>query len=110
MTASTINFADATPAPGTGKVNVKWQNDGGSSTVNISAEVDDPIIEPVTFTGTAGTLANTPRKIIGLLRNGIRQQDVDNTRTDYYSVSGANITLATAAGGTDVFICVYFKS
>jgi hypothetical protein len=108
MTASIINFSDSTPAAGSGKLNAKWQNDGGSSTVNISAEVPDPTVEAVAFTSTTGTLANTPTKILGLYRNGIQQQSTDNTRTDYYSVATATITLALAAGGTDVFIAVYY--
>lgn len=108
MPANTINFSNTTPAAGGGKVNALWQNDGGSSTVNISAEVPDPDVEVVTFSGTTGTLANTPTKIIGLWRNGLRQQSSDNTRADYFTVATATITLATAAGGTDVFIAVYY--
>lgn len=109
MPASTINFSDTTPAAGSGKVNAKWQNDGGTSTVNISAELPDPTVEVVAFTGTSGTLAHTPTKILGAYRNGIRMQSTDNTRSDYFSVSTATVTLATtAAGGSDVFIFVYY--
>jgi hypothetical protein len=108
MPASIINFSDTTPGAGTGKVNGKWQNDGGTGTVNVSVELPDPIVELVAFTGTSGTLAHTPTKILALFRNGVRQQSNDNTRADYYSVSTATITLATAAGGTDAFIAVYF--
>ncbi|MBS1803505.1 MAG: hypothetical protein JST28_09060 [Acidobacteria bacterium] len=110
MPASIIEFSDTTPSASAGKINVKWQNDGGSPTVNVSAEVDDAIVEYVTFTGVNGTLANTPRKIIAALRNGLGMQTTDNTRTDYYSMSGAAATLATAAGGSDVFTFIYYKN
>jgi hypothetical protein len=103
MTANIINFSDATPAAGGGKVNVTWQNDGGTSTVNISAEVPDPTVEIVAFTGTAGTLAHVPTKILGLFKNGQRLA----VTTDY-SVSGAAVTLVVAAVGSDGFIAVYY--
>jgi hypothetical protein len=108
MPASIINFSDTTPAAGSGKVNANWQNDGGSPTVNVSAEFPVPTVEVVTFTGTAGTLSRAPVKMVALFRNGVREQSDDNTRTDYYSRSSANITLATAAGGTDAFIAVFY--
>jgi hypothetical protein len=109
MPASIINFSDTTPAAGSGKINANWQNDGGSPTVNVSAEFPVPTVEVVTFTGTAGTLSRAPVKMVALFRNGTRQQSDDSSRTaDYYSRSGANITLATAAGGTDAFIAVFY--
>jgi hypothetical protein len=108
MPASIINFSDTLPAAGGGKINGKWQNDGGSPTVNVSVELPDPTVDVVTFSGTGGTLAHTPTKILGGFRNGLRMQSADNTRADYYSVATAAVTLATAAGGSDVFIFVYY--
>jgi hypothetical protein len=108
--ASTINFSDTVPAAGAGNVNVAWQNDGGSPTVNISAEyaaVAAPeTAEVVTFSGTAGTLAFTPVGDIFLYRNGVYQRSI-GPGTPNYSITGTAITLAVAAGGTDVFIAVY---
>jgi hypothetical protein len=52
MPASIINFSDSTSLlPVAGKINGKWQNDGGSSTVNVSVELPDPTVEVVTFSG-----------------------------------------------------------
>jgi uncharacterized membrane protein YbhN (UPF0104 family) len=110
MPAGTVNFSNTTPAAPGGSQNVSWQNDGGSSTVNISAYLPFPTEEVVTFSGTSGTLAHAPTFIYGLFRNGVRQQTHDNTRADYFSISGAAITLATAAGGMDEFIAVYSHS
>jgi hypothetical protein len=104
MTASIINFSNTTPAASSaGKINALWQNDGGSSTVNVSAEVPYPTRETVTFTGTAGTLANTPVLIIVAFKNG---QEIELT-TDF-TIAGANITLVVAAVSTDKFIFVYY--
>lgn len=106
MPASIINFSDTTPVAGAGKINGKWQNDGGSSTVNVSVELPDPIVELVTFTGTSGTLAHTPTKILGGFRNGVRMDA--SSGSPEYTNAGSAITLAIAAGGSDVFIFVYF--
>jgi len=108
--ASTINYSNTVPGPDPGKVNIEWQNDGGSPLVNISAQVAEvaaPLTaEVVTFTGTAGTLANTPIGDIFLYRNGVYQRSI-GPGTPNYSITGTAITLAVAAGGTDVFIAVY---
>jgi hypothetical protein len=63
--------------------------------------------EIVAFTGTSGTLANTP--VTGtqhLFRNGVRQ--TPGAGNDY-TISGANITLAVTAGGSDAFLADYWK-
>jgi hypothetical protein len=108
MTASTINFSNTVPAAGADQLNVVFQNDGGSSTVNISAQVPEPIAEVVTFTGTSGTLAHTPIKMIGLFKLGQRLTS-QGTSPDY-SITGAAITLTVAAVSTDIFIAVYIHA
>jgi hypothetical protein len=67
--------------------------------------------EVVSFTGTAGTLAHTPSTSSGynkvkLYRNG--QRLLSGAGNDF-TRSGANITLATAAGGSDVFVADYWQ-
>src|SRR5579859_4246643 len=106
MPASTINFSNTTPAPGSGKANVTWQNDGGTSTVNISAEVEaPPFAEVVTFTGTSGTLSHTPVGPVFLYRNGIFMSTLTGTPAiQKYSLAGGTgpgVTLSVAAGGSD---------
>lgn len=110
--ASTINFSNTVPASGSGKANVAWQNDGGSPTVNISAEVEAPAFaEVVTFSGTAGTLSHTPVGPVWLYRNGIFMSTLTGTPAiQKYTLAGGTgpgITLSVAAGGTDVFIALY---
>lgn len=112
MTASTINFSNTTPAAGAGKANVAWQNDGGTSTVNISAEVEaPPFAEVVTFAGTSGTLSHTPVGPVWLYRNGVFMSTLTGTPAilKYALAGGAGpgITLSVAAGGSDVFIALY---
>jgi hypothetical protein len=78
---------------------------GGSAVLATPVEA-----EPVTFSGTSGTLAHTPSAASGytkvkLYRNGMRQAEgggADWTR------SGAAITLAVAAGGSDYFEADYW--
>jgi len=60
--ASTINFSDTVPAPGSGKANVAWQNDGGSPTANLSAEVLAPA--SVGFSISSGVVASPAVPII----------------------------------------------
>lgn len=109
-----INLNDLVPAAPGGGVNVKWQQDGSG---NISAYVAIgglplPVEnEVVSFSGTAGTLANTPNATTGytqvkLYRNGVRQNP---GMGNDFTWSGAAITLATAAGGSDVFLADYYK-
>jgi hypothetical protein len=109
-----INFNDTTPAAPAGGVNVKWQSDGSN---NASAYIGLgglplPVEgEVVTFSGTSGTLANTPNTSTGytfvkLYRNGIRQNYGGGND---YTVSGTTVTLTTAAGGSDVFVADYYK-
>jgi hypothetical protein len=68
-----------------------------------------PVVdEPVTFSGTTGTLAYTPSTVAGfttvvLFRNGIRQASTD------FSVAAKVITLTLAAGGGDVFTADYYR-
>ena len=63
--------------------------------------------EEVSFSGTSGTLAeNTPINIYGAYRNGVFMRSVGGGTPDY-SITGTAVTLAVAAGGSDVFIFVY---
>lgn len=62
--------------------------------------------ELVAFTGTAGTLAHTPSKIIGLFANGLRLTTLGSAPD--YSITGAAITLSAAGASDDEYIAVYF--
>lgn len=68
--------------------------------------------EVVTFSGTTGTLANTPSSIPGytqvkLYRNGIRMNPGGGND---FTVSGKTITLAIAVNSADiVFLADYYK-
>lgn len=65
--------------------------------------------EDVSFTGTSGTLSHTPVALIGLFRNGIIMSITSGASAiQKYSISGASITLTTAAGLGDWFYATYF--
>jgi hypothetical protein len=109
-----INLNDLTPAAPSGGVNVKWQQDGSG---NISAYIAIgglplPVHnEIITFSGTSGTLANTPSTTTGytqvrLYKNG---QRLTPGGGNDFTWSGAAITLATAALGGDSFLADYYK-
>ena len=112
--ANTVNRSNSVPAAPAGNQNVIWQDDGGSPIVNVSAYVPigaglgTPFSEVVSFSGTSGTLAHTPASDATLLlfRNGAYQRSIGGTPD--YSIVAAAITLAVAAGGSDVFIAVYW--
>ena len=108
-----INLNDATPAAPAGGLNVKWQQDGMG---NISAYlpisgIPQPVEnEVVTFSGTAGTLANTPNATAGytqvkLYRDGIR---LTPGMGNDFTWSGTAITLAVSAGSAS-FVADYYK-
>lgn len=61
--------------------------------------------ETVSFSGTSGTLANTPTSgSLALYRGGTRQQEgIGND----YTISGAVITLAVAASAGEIFLADY---
>jgi len=71
-----------------------------------------PVVnEVVAFTGTSGTLANTPSSLggyteVALFRNGVRQ--TPGAGNDF-TWAGAAITLAVAALSTDDFLADYYK-
>lgn len=72
---------------------------GGASVTSVVGEV-------VSFTGTGGTLAHTPTVgSVELFRGGIRQQNL--AVTGDYTISGATITLITAASTGEVFLANY---
>jgi hypothetical protein len=109
-----INLNDATPAAPGGGVNVKWQQDGSgniSAYLSISGIPQPVENEVVTFSGTSGTLANTPNLAAGytqvkLYRNGVR---LNPGGGNDFTWSGTTITLTTAAGGSDLFLADYYK-
>jgi len=117
--ANTVNRSNSVPAAPAGNQNVIWQDDGGSPIVNVSAYVPigaglgTPFSEVVSFSGTTGTLSHTPASDATLLlfRNGVYQRNIGGTIggiVQDYSISTATITLAVAAGGSDVFVAVYW--
>lgn len=114
---SIIRLNSTAPAAPAGHQNVVPQSDGGFPVANVSfyipnATVGTPVEEEiVSFSGTSGTLANTPSALAGytqvkLYRNGIRLQ---SGAGNDYTWSGAAITLAVAAASGDVFIADYYK-
>ena len=81
---------------------------GGSTFVSAASPVEG---EVVSFSGTSGTLANTPSTATGYTtvkgyRNGMRM--LEGGGNDF-TRSGAAITLSVAAGGSDVFVFDYWK-
>lgn len=66
--------------------------------------------EIVTFSGTSGTLANTPLvgTFFALFRNGVIMATSGAPTVQTFSISGASITLSTAAGGGDWFYALYY--
>lgn len=108
-----VNLNDTTPAAPAGGTNVKWQSDASS---NVSAYLPigglpQPVEnEVVAFSGTAGTLANTPNATTGytqvkLFRDGLR---LTPGMGNDFTWSGTAITLATAAGSAS-FVADYYK-
>lgn len=65
----------------------------------------DTTPELVSFSGTAGTLANVPDgKFFLMTRNGVVQNSIAGAQ---FTLDGQNITLVTEAGDTDVFLVWY---
>ena len=62
--------------------------------------------EVVAFTGTAGTLTHTPILLSALEDNGKTLRKVGGTPE--FSISGPNVTLNYAPGGTHVFVAKYW--
>jgi hypothetical protein len=63
--------------------------------------------ELVAFSGTAGALANTPITVIGFFKNGQLLTTLGSAPD--YSITGPGaITLTVAAGGSDVYIALYY--
>lgn len=101
-----INLNDATPPPPSGKVNVKWQADGGSPR-NVSAYVDLPVNPVAESEAPAGilngsnrtfNLSFTPNPVasLQLVLNGLTQTPgVD------YTIAGAMLTYSVAPNATD---------
>lgn len=92
------NFSDTTPAAPAGNTNVKWQKDALNPT-DISAYVpslpnfsDD---ETPSGSGTSYSLAHTPNPAASLLLF-VDGQLMTAGATEDYTLSGANITFATA--------------
>ena len=66
--------------------------------------------EAVTFSGTSGTLANTPLagSFFALFRNGVLMTTTGSVAIQTYSITGAAITLSVAAGTGDNFYALYY--
>lgn len=83
---------------------------GGTSTIGVQAALGRILIsgEEVSFSGTSGTLANIPASgTEKLFRGGVRMQR--GTGKDY-TISGATVTLATAAVVGEIFLADYEKA
>jgi hypothetical protein len=65
-----------------------------------------PIVETVTFAGTAGALANVPLAILGLFKNGQLLSSTGGSPD--YSIVGAAITLTVPAVSGDLYVAIYF--
>jgi hypothetical protein len=83
----------------------------GTSWTSAAAPPTPVIDEAVSFSGTSGTLANTPSAVSGytavrLYRNGLRQKSGGGND---FTISGASITLTVSAGGSDTFVADYYK-
>ena len=77
---------------------------GGTSTIGVQAALGriQVIEEEITFSGTTGALSELPASgTVKLFRGGVRMQE--GTGKDY-TISGATITLATAAIEGEVFV------
>jgi hypothetical protein len=114
--ANTANFNATVPAAPGGNVNVVFQDDGGTPTVNISgyvpvgAGIGTFTQEVVTFSGTSGTLAHTP--VVGgffaLYRNGVLMAPSGAPAIQTYSISGTGLGLSTAAVSGEWFYALYY--
>ena len=80
---------------------------GGTSTIGVQVALGriQVIEEEVSFSGTTGTLSETPESgSVRLYRGGVRMQE--GTGKDF-TISGNTITLATAALSEEVFVADY---
>ena len=83
---------------------------GGTSTMGVQFALERLQVreEEVTFTGTAGSLANIPEaNTVRLFRGGVRMQR--GTGKDY-TISGKDITLTIAAVTGEIFIADYIRA
>jgi hypothetical protein len=106
-----INLNDTTPAPPSGKVNVKWQADA-STPRNVSAYIDMPLAAAAISETPAGTLDGVNRAFVlsftpspGSLQhalNGIAQ-----TPGIDYSLVGPTITYTVPPVATDLHYSRY---
>ena len=83
--------------------------DNGTSWDAVTTSPGTLTTEDVTFSGTSGTLAHAPTALLGLYRNGSMMSVTSGAPAiQKYSITGAAVTLTTAAGTGDWFSAVYY--